>query len=168
MLCATIRHMLRQATIEDLEFVHALYMHETINPYIAYDPMPVAEFEPVYQDLLEQAEFLIYEENGASVGTAQIRWGTHRFVHSAHLGGIAISPELQNRGLGTRLLEQLLMILRGRDIQRVELCVSADNPRGIAFYRKLGFGCEGTMKDYFSRAGQDGYFDEHMMVLFLA
>jgi putative acetyltransferase len=159
--------MLREATTSDLEFVHALYTHETISPYIAYDPMPLAEFAPIFDDLLGQVQFLIYQEEARPLGRAQIHWGTHRFVHSAHLGGLAIIPELQSQGVGTRLLHELLGILREKKILRAELCVSADNPRAIAFYEKLGFEHEGTMKKYFSRSGHDSFFDEHKMALFL-
>ena len=74
---------------------------------------------------------------------------------------------MQNKGLGTRMMSDLLAILRERGILRVELCVSADNPAAIAFYEKLGFTREGTMKQYFSRAGHNGFVDEHMMALFL-
>ncbi|MFP6857131.1 MAG: hypothetical protein VCA73_07665 [Roseibacillus sp.] len=68
--------MLRDATSADLEFVHGLYMHESINPFIAYDPMPLAEFLPIYRDLLEQVQFFLYEEEGQRCGMAQIHWGT--------------------------------------------------------------------------------------------
>lgn len=159
--------MLRAANIDDLPFVHALYMHETISPFMAFDPMPVGAFRPHFEELLESVQFLIYEEAGRRVAMGQIQWGTLRFVHSVHLGGIAIVPELQGQGIGTRLMREVMTILRSRKILRVELCVSADNSGGIAFYEKLGFQREGTMKNYFSRAGRDGFFDEHMMALFL-
>ena len=46
------------------------------NPFIAYDPMPLAEFLPIYRDLLEQVQFFICEEEGQRCGMAQIHWGT--------------------------------------------------------------------------------------------
>ena len=138
-----------------------------MSPCITYDPMPMATFGPIFDDLLGQVPFLIYQEEKRPLGMAQIHWGTHRFVHSAHFGGFAIIPELHSQGVGTRLLHELPGILREKKIRRAELCVSADNPRAIAFYEKLGFEHEGTMKKYFSRAGHDSFFDEHMMALFL-
>ena len=61
------------------------------------------------------------------------------FRHSFHLGGLAVAPEQQGRGVGTRLMRDLLGELRAEGVVRVELGVSADHPRGIAFYEKLSF-----------------------------
>ena len=159
--------MLRDAALSDLKFVYDLYMDETVNPFTAYDPMPLSEFEPIFGELLEETQLLLWEFEGKTLGMVQIQRGIHRFTHSAHLGGIAISPQRQNEGLGTRLMREVLEILEKEKLVRVELCVSADNPRGIAFYEKLGFEIEGTMKQYFSRAGREEFFDEHIMAKFL-
>ncbi|MDF2376574.1 MAG: GNAT family N-acetyltransferase [Verrucomicrobiales bacterium] len=77
--------------------------------------------------------------DGAAGLKKQIRRGTHRFRHSFHLGGLAVAPEQQGRGVGTRLMRDLLGELRAEGVVRVELGVSADHPRGIAFYEKLSF-----------------------------
>ena len=87
--------------------------------------------------------------------------------HTAYLGLFAIEAGSQNQGAGKRLMVELLDLLREEGAVRIELSVSADNPRGIAFYEKLGFTREGTMKRFFSRAGREEYFDEHMMACFL-
>ena len=78
--------MLRHATKADLQFVHGLYQHETISPFIAYDPMPLKEFGPIYWDLLSAVDLRIFEVDGVTAGMAQIQWVDHRFVHSVHLG----------------------------------------------------------------------------------
>jgi RimJ/RimL family protein N-acetyltransferase len=44
--------------------------------------------------------------------------------------------------------------------------VEADNPRGIAFYRKLGFEREGVQRRAYKRAAESAYVDEVMMVKF--
>lgn len=159
--------MIRAATAADLEFVHRLYNDESVNPFISYDPMPLAEFATEFQHLLTDVEIMIFEENGRPAGGCTVHRGSHRLRHSAHLGGIAVAPELQNQGVGKRMMTALFDQLRSDGIVRVELCVSTDNPRGIAFYEKLGFVREGTLKRFFSRAGLDGYFDEYAMALFL-
>ena len=51
-------------------------------------------------------------------------------------------------------------------VLRFELQVEADNPRGIAFYRKLGFEREGVQRRAYKRAAEPGYVDEVMMVKF--
>ena len=49
---------------------------------------------------------------------------------------------------------------------RFELLVEADNPRGIAFYRKLGFEQEGVQRKAYKRDAEPQYVDEVMMVKF--
>lgn len=159
--------MSRPATSNDLEFVHRLYMHESINPFISYDRMSLEEFAPEFQQLRDQTRVLIYEMNGTGAAIGTVQRGTHRMRHSAHLGGIAVDPDLQLQGVGTRFVTELLDELRDEGVIRVELCVSADNPRGIGFYEKLGFEKEGLLKRFFSREGHEGYFDEYAMAKFL-
>lgn len=159
--------MLRLATNEDLSFVHSLFMHEAINPFLAFDPSPLEDFRSAYLEMLAESEFLILERKGEPTGMGQIRWGTDRFAHSAQLCGIAIAPAFQGQGLGRQLMEGLLERARGAGLRRIELTVSADNPGAISFYESFGFRREGTMKDFFTRAGREGYFDEHMMALLL-
>ncbi len=49
----------------------------------------------------------------------------------------------------------------------MELFAEADNVRGLAFYRKLGFVHEGTLREFYKRADQDHYVDECVMGLLL-
>jgi ribosomal protein S18 acetylase RimI-like enzyme len=58
--------------------------------------------------------------------------------HPAHLH-IDLLPRLQGAGLGPRLIAELLDALHARGVRGVHLDVGADNARGIAVYRRLGF-----------------------------
>ena len=75
----------------------------------------------------------------------------HRWIHHppstpatvlaeypAHLH-IDLLPRVQSRGLGRRLIDTLLAILRDRGVPGVHLGVAAANRRAIGFYRHLGF-----------------------------
>jgi len=59
--------------------------------------------------------------------------GRRLYVHH-----MAVLPEMQDRGLGRRLLEKAVAIAAERDLQ-MKLEVAADNERAIHLYRKLGF-----------------------------
>ena len=48
-----------------------------------------------------------------------------------------------------------------------ELQAEADNARGLAFYRKMGFEQEGVQRRAYRRAGESADFDEILMVRFL-
>lgn len=55
-----------------------------------------------------------------------------------YIGRISITPELQNRGLGTELLNRLLDRARAQGARAVELHVLELN-RARALYERLGF-----------------------------
>jgi RimJ/RimL family protein N-acetyltransferase len=77
-----------------------------------------------------------------------------------------VSPELHGRGYDAAMLQEVLTRLEQSGTLRFELQVEADNPRGIAFYSKLGFEREGTQRKAYKRAAEPEYVDEIMMVKF--
>ena len=65
------------------------------------------------------------------------------------------------------IFRELLARLEQDGALRIELMAEADNPRGIAFYRKLGFEQEGVQRKAYKRAAESSYVDEVMMVKFV-
>jgi len=64
-------------------------------------------------------------------------------------------------------MENVIATLKANGVRRIELMVERDNPRAIAFYEKLGFQHEGTLRKAYKRAADDHYTDECMMALLL-
>src|SRR5687768_7130307 len=62
------RDMRRLATPQDIEAVHAIYSHEAVLPYLTYERMPLADFGPIYQALLDSGVFFVWEVDGAIAG----------------------------------------------------------------------------------------------------
>lgn len=52
------------------------------------------------------------------------------------------------------MLTEMLARLERSGALRFELLVEADNPRGIAFYSKLGFEREGVQRKAYKRAAE--------------
>jgi putative acetyltransferase len=52
---------------------------------------------------------------------------------------------------------------RACGVRRVELLAEADNARGLAFYRKLGFEVVAVMKDAYRAHGRPGFIDDILM-----
>ena len=77
-----------------------------------------------------------------------------------------MSPQFHGRGHAVAMLQDVLTRLEHSSVLRFELQVEADNPRGIAFYRKLGFEREGVQRRAYKRAAESAYVDEVMMVKF--
>ncbi|MFJ1971243.1 N-acetyltransferase family protein [Streptomyces sp. NPDC087903] len=63
---------------------------------------------------------------------------------------LAITPGLQGRGLGRRLMSEILEHLRSEDVKEVWLTVEPTNDTAVVLYRSLGFVPEGAPRqDYF-------------------
>jgi len=155
--------MTRLATIDDLNDVYTIYMCKEVIPYLGYDVMPIAEFGPIYAELLDSNAFYIYELDGKTAGFYRVIYGAGRSKHVATLSTLAVSPEYHGKGIAKDMLEGVFADLKKEGITRVELRVESDNHRGIRFYEKLGFQKEGTLKSRYKRSGDPDYIDNHIM-----
>jgi len=83
---------------------------------------------------------LVAEVHGRIVGIIDFHIAKlRRLAHSGHFG-MAVHPDWRNRGIGNALLASLLEWARSApQVEKISLKVRADNPRGIALYRKHGF-----------------------------
>jgi N-acetylglutamate synthase len=52
---------------------------------------------------------------------------------------LAVNPEYQGRGLGKRLVDECLEGLKRAGLQRANILVAKDNPRGREFWRRSGW-----------------------------
>lgn len=68
--------------------------------------------------------------------------------HVAELSNLAISPDLQGKNWGTRLMRYVLTSLKARDIKRIELGTGTFGYQ-LAFYQRLGFRVESVVKNHF-------------------
>jgi GNAT superfamily N-acetyltransferase len=57
----------------------------------------------------------------------------------AGLGPITVDPSIQNRGIGRKLMEAMLVRVRERSLPGVRLLQSAFHNRSLALYNRLGF-----------------------------
>jgi putative acetyltransferase len=155
--------MRRLATENDLHQVFAIYMHQDVVPFLGYDPMPLDGFRQVYRDLLQSGCFFVYEVSGRIAGFYKASRHPGRAHHVAYLGTLAVNPEFQGKGIARSMVEDAIDRLRESGVKRVELTVESDNPRAIAFYRKMGFAVEGTLRKFYKRASDAHYVDDHIM-----
>ena len=62
-----------------------------------------------------------------------------------HISHTAVSPDVQGRGIGTRLVEAVLDAFKAQGIIKVTLVVFERNKKGNAFWEKMGFGVRGDL-----------------------
>jgi RimJ/RimL family protein N-acetyltransferase len=157
----------RLARPGDIEQVHRIYMDERVIPFLGHDPMDLEAFRAVYDRLLAARDFYVVEREGKVAGFYRILPFEGRARHVAQIGTLAVDPKLQGTGLAREMVEGAIEQMKAMGIRRAELQAEADNARGLAFYRKLGFEQEGVQRRAYRRGGQDMDVDEIMMVRFL-
>ena len=77
---------------------------------------------------------------------------TPPFEYEVHT--IGVDPAYQGRGIGRRLLDELLNVAAGAV---VHLEVRTDNATAIALYRSVGFTDVGLRRRYYRVSGADAY-----------
>jgi len=138
-------------------------MHPEVVPYLGIDPAPLAEFEPVFATLVATGAFFVVPRDGLVRGFYRVNRHPGRSRHAAALETLAIDPAMKGTGFALEMIDEALTCMLADGIHRVELMVEADNPRAVAFYRKLGFEQEGRLRKAYKRAGDADYVDELLM-----
>lgn len=153
---------LRLAKAEDFDAMYDIYMDETVNPFMLHDPMSKEDFRAVFNGIMARNYSWVYEDSGHVVGMCSATIGGGRTSHVAMLLSLGIKKDIQNKGLGGKIVREAMAILQQQGVLRFEVGVESDNVRGIAFYKKLGFAIEGTFKNYVKR-GPKHYIDALLM-----
>ena len=68
---------------------------------------------------------------------------------------IGVVPAARRRGVGSILLDHVLVTAGGAGVVRVFLEVAEDNPGAYSFYRARGFIQSGRRENYYGRDGSD-------------
>ena len=124
---------LRAYQAQDFNFARQLYsetMSWVIERLFGWDQ---AHQEASFAGWFHPEEISIIVADGVDVGWIQQR----EDAGAIFLGSIYVRPEMQRRGIGTRVLQMLLDLGRQRS-QPVTLAVMKINP-AIALYERLGF-----------------------------
>lgn len=82
-----------------------------------------------------------------------------RTQEQVELAGIQLSPDLQSRGIGTRIIMDLLTEATDAGVE-MTLSVEKDNPRAQALYLRLGFVVTGETEEEFVMRGSASHPSE--------
>lgn len=86
----------------------------------------------------------------------------HKTKHIAEIYGFYVNPDHRGEGVGTRLLEHvLLLIRRKRGIVKARLYVNTEQRAAVSLYRKTGFVVRGKMKKELKVGGR--FYDMSIM-----
>jgi ribosomal protein S18 acetylase RimI-like enzyme len=101
----------------------------------------------ILSDTASQAVFGAFDSN--LIGMVGIRRESHKkLAHRAYLWGMFVDPRARSRGIGRRLVEEVVAFARQLDgVNWVDLSVSEDAPEALGMYRDLGFVEWGVQSD---------------------
>ena len=155
--------MIRLATSKDITFFYDLYMHPEINPFLLYENMTLPEFEPVFNELVQDQLLYVFETSQKPVGMFKFIPLKHRNTHIAYLGGVAIDPLQSGKGYGALMMQEIIDLGKTKGLLRIELSTAVANQKAISLYEKCGFQKEGVLQKYTHLKSENRFVDEVMM-----
>ena len=156
--------MIKKATLQDFNFFYELYMHPAINPYLLYEPMDEAAFNPIFTGLVQkELVFIYFNEERLPVGMFKLVPHTYRSAHIVYLGGVAVHPRWAGKGYGFLMMKSIIDYAREIGFLRIELSVAIQNLKAMSLYEKVGFEKEGTLKKYTYLKEKNIFIDEILM-----
>jgi [ribosomal protein S18]-alanine N-acetyltransferase len=81
-------------------------------------------------------------------------------LDEASVNNFAVLPEYQGEGVGTALLREMILLLKGEDMAKLWLEVRVSNSGAYGLYRKMGFEDIYRRKDYYQAPVEDAYILE--------
>lgn len=160
-MCITIE----RASPSDAEAILAYLKtvgSETENLTFGKEGLPfTAEEEADYIRGMEDSTddiMLVAKHNGRIVGDASLHRMPRRMQHRGDFS-IAVIKEYWNRGVGSRLLSEILSFAKINGFEIIDLQVRSDNLAAIHLYEKYGFKKFGTHPSFFKINGEPIPFD---------
>ena len=117
-------------------------------------PMPWPGQAFVHELKEAPTSFCLVAREGALLAGYLVAW----FVYDeAHLGNIAVRPELRKRGVATRLMQRLLQEGEARSVRRMTLEVRVSNLQAIRIYHGFGFKAISIRRGYYVDNREDAF-----------
>lgn len=95
--------------------------------------------------------WLVAVEDGTVAGYV----GSQSVLGWADMMNIAVAPDYRRRGIGERLILELIERLKANDVVCLTLEVRKSNEPAIALYQKLGFSEVGCRPNYYRNPKED-------------
>lgn len=127
---------LRDMVLADLDNVLAIEQRVHAHPWTRGNFMDALKSDYVCR---------VYEAQGKMMGYAVLMPA----VDEVHLLNISIDTKYQRQGLGAALLDEMLNIARGLNMQRVILEVRPSNTAALGLYRQAGFSELAVRRGYY-------------------
>ena len=169
----TERLLLRQLTMDDLEFVYQHFRDPKVSQYLMDEPPPANhdEARAIINFFLEPEAkaqnrwAIVRKADGRVIGTI----GYHRWMRAYFRAevGYDLSPDCWGQGYMTEAFREV--IRHGFErlaLHRIDALVYTGNDASIQLLKRMGFKQEGLLRDYFYLNGQ--FYDHYLFGLLRA
>ena len=99
----------------------------------------------------ENGHYIAISSGGKLLGYS----GFRHVLDEAHITTLAVDRKLRKKGIGTRLIKQLLEDAAGMKITQLYLEVRQSNLAALALYQKLGFKVIDRRREYYQHPVED-------------
>lgn len=105
--------------------------------------LPLGSYEHLYRKWIENAcpqkgtnkQIFVYQPDGITQGMITIDYD----VNHAHIGLVAVDPEFQYKGFGTKIMATLETYLYSKGISIIDVATQKANVKACRWYEKNGF-----------------------------
>jgi L-amino acid N-acyltransferase YncA len=134
--------MIRHVKLSDSRCIAGIYNEYVLNSKITFEETALSEEEITARinNVTRDYPWLVYEENGNVLGYAYaVKWKERSAYRHTVEAGIYIDADHISKGIGTKLMVELIEQLQKKSVHSVIYGVALPNPASIALCEKLGF-----------------------------
>ena len=134
--------MIRKVNATDAQAIAHIYNHYVLNTTISFETQAVTTAHMLHRitSISAQYPYLVYEHEGRVVGYCYAHLWKERVAYSQTLETtIYLHPDYCHRGIGKRLMQQLIEQWRAQGFHALIACITGGNEGSIALHQSLGF-----------------------------
>ena len=133
---------IRKVEIADAKAIVDIYNYYVENTAISFETeaLTVNEMAERIKDISSKFPYFVYEKDGKILGYCYAHLWKERVAYSQTLETtIYLHPDYCHRGIGKRLMQQLIEQCRAQGFHALIACITGGNEGSIALHRALGF-----------------------------
>ena len=134
--------MIRNVNATDAQTIAHIYNHYVLNTTISFETQAVTTADMLHRitSITAQYPYLVYSLEGHGGGDCYAHLWIVRVSYSQTLETtIYLHPDYCHRGIGKRLMQQLIEQCRAQGFHALIACITGGNEGSIALHRALGF-----------------------------
>ena len=145
--------MIREVRPDDAAQIAGIYNRYILETTISFETQPLSaeDMRIRIEEISSYFPYFVAENNGKLTGYCYAHPWKERAAYCKTLETtIYLASEAKGRGLGTRLMTQLIKECRNRGYHTLIACITAENEESCQFHERLGF----KKVSHFEQVGQ--------------